>query len=245
MASILIVDDDPHIREVVRYALEKAGHRVEEASDGADGLAAALASPPDVVILDIVMPGLDGIEVCRRLRTKSNTPILFLSSKDDEIDRVIGLEVGGDDYVTKPFSPRELVARVKAMLRRIESYMAPAKPRTPNPSRVAPEPEAPEQRPLERGRLTLDPVRFEVAWGGERVVLTVTEFGLLETLLRQPGKVYTRAELVERAYTFDNHVTERTIDTHVRRIRKKFDADGEPIETVFGVGYRLGDCGAS
>lgn len=226
MAKILIVDDDPHIRDVVSFALTQASHEVLAASDGEAGLARALADGPDLVVLDIVMPKLDGIELCRRLRAKSTVPILFLSSKDDEIDRVIGLEVGGDDYITKPFSPRELVARVKAMLRRQAlDREAPAEPTKP---------------PKLHGELELDAERFRVRFAGRDIVLTVTEFAVLDALLSQPGKVYTRSELVDRAYEFDHHVTERTIDSHVRRIRKKFDADGEPIETVYGLGYRLG-----
>lgn len=226
MAKILIVDDDPHIRDVVSFALTQASHEVLAASDGEAGLGRALADGPDLVVLDIVMPKLDGIELCRRLRAKSTVPILFLSSKDDEIDRVIGLEVGGDDYITKPFSPRELVARVKAMLRRQAlDREAPAEP----------------TKPLKlHGALELDAERFRVRFAGRDIVLTVTEFAVLDALLSQPGKVYTRSELVDRAYEFDHHVTERTIDSHVRRIRKKFDADGEPIETVYGLGYRLG-----
>jgi two-component system OmpR family response regulator len=224
MARILIVDDDPHIREVVHFALEKAGHQVLAKENGRDALKAALEDGPDMVVLDILMPELDGIEVCRRIREKSSVPILFLSSKDDEIDKVIGLEVGGDDYLTKPFSSRELVARVKAMLRRAEILRATPKA-TPETKR--------------HGKLELDAERFEVTWEKKPIVLTVTEFGVLETLLQNPGKVYTREELVERAYRFDNHVTERTIDTHVKRIRKKFAAGTQPIETVFGLGYRL------
>jgi two-component system OmpR family response regulator len=226
VAKILIVDDDPHIREVVQYALESAGHVVVAREDGNKGLEAALAEEPELVVLDIMMPGLDGIEVCRRLRTSSAVPVLFLSAKDEEIDKIIGLEVGGDDYITKPFSKRELVARVKAMLRRVEMSASP--------------PASSEAKT--HGKLVLDAERFEVSWNGRPVVLTVTEFGLLEALIRHPGKVYTRAELVERAYRFDNHVTERTIDTHVKRIRKKFDSGSQPIETVFGLGYRLGTC---
>lgn len=226
MAKILIVDDDPHIRDVVCFALESAGHTVLAREDGPSGLEAAIGEAPELVVLDIMMPGLDGIEVCRRLRAKSVVPVLFLSAKDEEIDKIIGLEVGGDDYITKPFSKRELVARVKAMLRRVELSGTPAAGDTA----------------MKHGKLELDPERFEVAWNGDPVVLTVTEFGLLETLLRHPGKVYTRAELVERAYRFDNHVTERTIDTHVKRIRKKFASGSQPIETVFGLGYRLGTC---
>lgn len=230
VAAVLIVDDDPHIREVVSYALTQAGHTVEARDDGPSGLEAARRLQPELVVLDIMMPGIDGIEVCRRLRSESAVPILFLSSKDEEIDRVIGLEVGGDDYMTKPFSPRELVARVKAMLRRVSMMRDEAT-------------QSAEPKVKDHGDLHLDPDRFEVRWQGRPIVLTVTEFGIVESLLAHPGKVYTRAELVELAYRFDNHVTERTIDTHVRRIRKKFDAEGEPIETVFGLGYRLGRCG--
>ncbi|MFO0724418.1 MAG: response regulator transcription factor [Myxococcota bacterium] len=228
MAKILLVDDDPHIREVVCFALEQAGHVVVTASDGEEGQRQASAEDPELVILDILMPKFDGIELCRRIRAKSAVPILFLSSKDDEIDRVIGLEVGGDDYLTKPFSPRELVARVKAMLRRraLDKEPPPAEVKAPKSYRA----------------LELDPQRFSVRFEGAPVVLTVTEFGVLDTLLSNPGRVFTRAELVERAYELDNHVTERTIDSHVRRIRKKFDAEGEPIETVYGLGYRLGQC---
>lgn len=226
MATILVADDDPHIREVVSFALESAGHTVIARADGQGALTAAEEKSPELVVLDIMMPGLDGLEVCRRIRQRSQVPILFLSARDDEIDKVIGLEVGGDDYLTKPFGKRELVARVKAMLRRVEASK-----------------EAPSQNAAKsHGKLRLDAERFSVIWKGEPVVLTVTEFGVLETLLGAPGKVFTRAELVERAYRFDNHVTERTIDTHVKRIRKKFNAGQEPIETVFGLGYRLGSC---
>jgi two-component system OmpR family response regulator len=230
VARLLFVDDDPNIREVVRVALERAGHGVDLAADGREGLERFGRGDHDLVILDIVMPEHDGIEVCRRIRQTSVVPILFLSSRDDELDRIIGLEVGGDDYMTKPFSPRELVARVKAMLRRVALLREPPKAAA---------------APLSAGDLRLDPERFELTWAGRALVLTVTEFGVLETLLRAPGKVFTRDELVERAYRFDNHVTERTIDTHVKRIRKKFDSGGEPIETVYGLGYRLGACKAA
>lgn len=227
MGRILVVDDDPHIREVVAFALESAGHAVTAREDGRAAVEAARGAPFDLVVLDIMMPGLDGIEACRRIRESSTVPILFLSARDEEIDKIIGLEVGGDDYMTKPFSTRELVARVKAMLRRVEMASAPRD--APSATRA-------------HGALALDPERFEVVWDGAPVVLTVTEFGVLEALLSTPGKVYTRAELVERAYRFDNHVTERTIDTHVKRIRKKFGRGHQPIETVFGLGYRLGTC---
>ncbi len=227
MGRILIADDDPHIREVVAFALETAGHTVTVREDGRAAVDAVRAEPPDLVVLDIMMPGIDGIEACRQIRERSTVPILFLSARDEEIDKIIGLEVGGDDYITKPFSTRELMARVKAMLRRVEMASRPAQPSSTIKT---------------HGGLSLDAERFEVMWQDTSIVLTVTEFGVLEALLSTPGKVYTRTELVERAYRFDNHVTERTIDTHVKRIRKKFGSGNQPVETVFGLGYRLASC---
>ncbi len=226
MADILLVDDDPHIREVVRFAMTQAGHRVREAADGQAALDAFAAQPADAVILDITMPELDGLAVCRRLRATSEVPILFLSSRDDEFDRVLGLELGADDYVTKPFSPRELVARVKAMLRRAAVLATP--------------PESPGER-LTQGLLALDPTRHRCWWGEREVVLTVTEFDLLKALFGFPGKAYSRDELIDRVWGTGHHITDRTIDSHVRRIRHKIrDAGGEaPIETVYGLGYRL------
>jgi len=222
VAHVLVVDDDSHIREVVRFALEKAGYRVDEAADGAAALTAFDARPYDAVILDIIMPEQDGIEVCRRLRESSEVPILFLSSRDEEIDRVLGLEIGADDYVTKPFSPRELVARIKALLRRTRPRKEPATER------------------LERGELSMDTERHQCFWGTTEIVLTVTEFALLRTLLRTPGKVFTRDELVDRAYGHGHVITERTVDSHIRRIRKKLKELGaDPIETVYGMGYKL------
>jgi len=226
VAKILIADDDGHIREVVRYALEKAGHRVVEAIDGDQALDQVARAEPDLVILDIVMPGPDGLEVCRRVRALGPTPIVFLTSRDEEIDRVLGLELGADDYVIKPFSPRELTARVKAVLRR---------------SRAAAGPEALAARVLARGPLVMDLDRHRCSWGPEPVELSVTEFALLAALMGMPGKVYTRDELVERAYGIGHAITDRTIDSHVRRIRKKLADAGaaDPIETVYGLGYRL------
>ena len=224
MAVILVADDDGHIREVVRFALEKAGHRVVEAADGAAALRCVAAEPVDAVVLDIVMPEVDGIEVCRRLRERGNVPILFLSSRDEELDRILGLEMGADDYVTKPFSPRELAARVKALLRRAT---APAEA---------------DQAPLRRGALRLDVQRYRCFWGEVEVVLTVTEFALLRSLMGLAEKVYSRGELVDRAYGLGHAITDRTVDTHIRRIRRKLAAaGGDPIETVYGVGYRLRD----
>jgi len=224
VATVLVVDDDGHIREVVRFSLEQAGYRVLEAADGRAAVALFRDQPIDVVVLDIIMPEQDGLEVCRRLRERSQVPILFLSSRDDELDRVLGLEIGADDYVTKPFSPRELVARVKALLRRA----------VPLPA------DADAQAPLQRGLLTLDVQRCQCFWDEAPVVLTVTESGLLRSLMGTAGRVYTRNELVDRAWGYGHHITERTVDSHIRRIRKKFGAIGaDPIETVYGFGYRL------
>jgi len=234
MQTILIVDDDPHIREVVRFALEKAGYHAVEAADGQAALVQFADLVPDLVILDIVMPELDGTEVCRRLRAQATTPIVFLSSRDDEIDRIVGLELGGDDYVTKPFSPRELVARVRAVLRRTATGLEAAGTAAP--------PVASEGL-VTHGQLTLDLDRFVARWGGVEVVLTVTELGILRALSGFPGKVFSRDELMTHAYREPAVVTDRTIDSHVRRIRRKFSVvGGDPVQTVHGVGYRLGPC---
>jgi len=218
--TVLLVDDDQNLREVAHYALSRAGFHVEEAANGRDALAAARARPPDLIVLDVRMPEMDGLEVCRELRKTSRVPIVFLSSADEEIDRVLGLELGGDDYLGKPFSPRELVARARAVLRRLD-------------------PPAASKDVLRRGPLALDEERFEASWNGNAVVLTVTEFNLLAALLRAPGKVFTRDELISRAYD-GIVVSERTVDSHLRRVRAKLAAvGGEPIETVHGLGYRL------
>ena len=228
MKHVLVVDDEKRIREVVEYALAKAGYRVTTAADGERALAAFEADTPDVVVLDVMLPGSDGLEVCRRIRARGTTPIVFLSARNDEVDRIVGLEIGGDDYLTKPFSPRELVARVRAVLRRFENAGTPAA--------------ASASRTLTHGDLVVDPERHEVSLAGRRIVLTATEFALLTALVERPGVVFTRAQLMRRAYDTDVHVTERTLDTHVRRIRAKFRALGaDPIETVHGVGYRAAE----
>ncbi len=225
MANILVADDDPHIREVVRFALENDNYTVTEAENGNQALQVFEKGSIDLIVLDIIMPEKDGLEVCRTLRATSSVPILFLSSRDEELDRILGLEMGADDYVTKPFSPRELVARVKAMLRRIQA---------PPPS------EGDHSATLHHGKLTLDPMRHQCRWDDQEISLTPTEFLLLESLMTTPEKVYSRGELVDRGYGFGHHITERTVDSHIRRIRKKFDQIGaDPIETVYGVGYRL------
>lgn len=230
MAEILVVDDDGHIREVVRFALSRAGHDVYEVTDGQAALDRIGAGGLDAVVLDIVMPEMDGLEVCRRARAlpppAGAVPILFLSSRDDELDRVLGLEMGGDDYLTKPFSPRELVARIKAMLRRVERL---SQPRTP-----------PRDEVLAHGPLIMDVQRHRAYWEAVECVFTVTEFNLLAALMGRPGKVYTRDELVDRVWGPGHAITDRTIDSHIRRIRRKLGPTGtDVIETVYGLGYRL------
>jgi two-component system OmpR family response regulator len=226
MPDILVVDDDAHLREVVRFALEKAGHQVREARDGAAALRAVGERAPDLIVLDIVMPEQDGLSVCREIRAHSRLPIIFVSSRDEELDRVLGLELGGDDYIGKPFSPRELVARVAAVLRRAQGAPASA--------------DGEQVGVLVHGPLELDPSRHRCTWAGRELVLTVTEFALLAALLAAPGRVLARAQLVERAYGGGHYITDRTVDSHIRRLRKKLAAAGvDPIETVYGVGYRL------
>ncbi len=232
MKTVLIVDDDANIREVVRFALEKAGFKVLQAENGADALLLFRSTRADLIVLDVLMPEMDGTEVCKALRQTSRVPIVFLTSMDEEADRIIGLELGGDDYMTKPFSPRELVARVKAVLRRVEP--------TPEGIRTA----TPEAKPVaQHGLLRLDPNTYQVFYGNHDVTLTATEFHLIAGLLAYPGKVYSRDELMQKAYDENIVVTERTIDSHIRRIRKKFGAVGaDPVETVHGIGYKIGTC---
>jgi two-component system OmpR family response regulator len=234
MPTILVVDDDPHIRQVVCFALSKSGYATVEAGDGLSALAIARQERPDLVILDVAMPEMDGTEVCRRIRKSADTPIIFLSSKDDEIDRIVGLEIGADDYVTKPFSPRELVARVKVVLRRQQGGPKGGEPSVaPASGRV-------------RGRLSLDEERFEAHWDGHLLALTVTEFAVLRAMSDHPGRVFTRDMLMNVAYPDRRIVSDRTIDSHIRHIRGKLLAFGaEPVETVHGVGYRFSDRGAS
>lgn len=232
MPKILLIDDDPHIRDIVRFALAREGFTVVEAEDGARGLHLARQDGPDLILLDIAMPEMDGTEVCRQLRRDSRVPIIFLSSRDDEIDRVLGLELGGDDYVTKPFSPRELVARVKAVLRRA----VPPEPASSPPSQE-PSPD------LRHNRLRLDLDGVRAFWDEAEVVLTATEFGLLRTLAERPGKVFSRDALMDGAYASERYVADRTVDSHIRRVRAKFLAvGGAPVETVHGLGYKLSDC---
>jgi two-component system OmpR family response regulator len=230
MQKILVVDDDANIREVVCFALTRAGYATATAENGAQALKRFAVEKPQLVVLDILMPELDGTEVCRKLRAdpaNAGVPIIFLSSKDDEVDRIVGLELGGDDYIGKPFSPRELVARVKACLRRVGAAGA---------GNAAPE-------LLRHGRLGLDTEQYKAFWDSHELVLTLTEFGILRTLIDRPGKVCTRDHLMNQAYELHKIVSDRTIDSHVRRVRAKFAGIGaDPIETVHGIGYKLGPC---
>ena len=220
---ILVADDDQHILEIISFALGKAGMRVTLAQDGRQALEAFSAQTPDLMVLDINMPEMDGLEVCRVIRRTSDVPILFLSSRDDEIDRVLGLEIGGDDYVTKPFSPRELVARVGVILKR-------------SMGKAASEPAV-----LRHGPLEVCPARHAVTWDTRPVRLTATEFAILEMLIRQPGRVFSRDTIMDAAYGPEAVVSDRTIDSHIRHIRRKFAEAGCPglIETLHGVGYTL------
>ncbi|MCH2038416.1 MAG: response regulator transcription factor [Rickettsiales bacterium] len=226
--KILVADDDPNIRDVIRFALEKSGFQVQDASDGQETLDLLNKSNPDLIILDITMPEKDGLEVCRTVRRHSDIPILFLSSHDDEIDRIVGLEIGGDDYVTKPFSPRELVARVNAILKRIQ-------PKNHH---------ATVANQLSYGCITLDDENHTAYWNDTAIELTVIEFSILKTMMQHPNKVYSRDDIMHHAYEYNINVSDRTIDSHIRNIRHKYAAvDGKNIiETVRGIGYRLGAC---
>lgn len=228
--KILVVDDDPHIREVIQFALEKAGMEALQARNGREALSMFKKNQPHLIVLDITMPEMDGLEVCRELRKKSDIPILFLSSRDEEIDKVLGLEIGGDDYVTKPFSPRELVARVKAILKRA------TRPDISNNL---------NNKTITRGRVKMDIEGHQVYWGEKKVSLTATEFSLLRSFLETPGKVFSRDDLMESVYTDNLNVSDRTIDSHIRRVRNSFSEVGRQtiIETVHGVGYKLGEVG--
>ena len=226
---ILVADDDPHIREVICFALEKAGMVVESVADGAAALRQAQQKPADLMILDVGMPEMDGLEVCRELRKTSRLPILFLSARDEEIDRILGLEMGGDDYVTKPFSPRELIARVNVILRR-----------------ARPEPETDDDEPMAFGRLTLRPARRTISFGEIDLDFTAIEFAIVKRLMARPTYVLTRAQIVDASHAANIHISDRTVDSHIRNIRAKFAAAGcnDAVETVHGVGFRLGRCGA-
>lgn len=222
---ILVVDDDPHIREVVSFALEKAGMTVEEASEGAEALQIFSDIRHHMVVLDISMPEMDGLDVCREIRKTSDVPILFLSARDEEIDRIIGLEIGADDYLTKPFSPRELIARIKVILKRTSPIL----------NNIS------DDESYNVGLLKLEPAKHTVFWDEQEVNLTATEFSILKGMIQHPDIVYNRNQIMNIAYNHEIYVSDRTIDSHIRHIRQKFaviECDNI-IKTIHGVGYKL------
>ncbi len=222
---ILLVDDDPQIRDVLRITLTQAGFDVTEAADGAAAIAATHRAMPDLIVLDIGMPEMDGLEVCRRLRKSSSVPILFLTAQGDEIDRVVGFEIGGDDYVAKPFSPRELVARIRAILKRTGTAQN-------------------DPASLRRGVIELDATRHICRVNGAQVHLTAREMDLLTRLMARPDHVMPRPKLVDAVYGTNIHVSDRTLDSHLRNLRFKLGGAGcgDAIDTVHGVGIRMGPC---
>jgi len=219
---VLLVDDEPSILQLARMYLERDGFRIQEAKDGEAALTAIAHLQPALVVLDVMLPKLDGFEVCRRIRAENNSmAILMLTARDEDIDKILGLELGADDYLTKPFNPRELVARVKAILRRGK-----AKPAT-------------DEKPIQLGELVIDPERREARIASRLIDLRTQEFDLLLTLANQPGRVFTREQLLHLAWGFDFYGQTRTVDVHVAHLRKKLEGSTIKIETVTGVGYKL------
>ena len=232
-ATIALVDDDRNILTSVSIALQTEGFLTRVYSDGETALKALVDNPPDLAIFDIKMPRMDGLELLRRLREKNSVPVIFLTSKDDELDEALGLAMGADDYIAKPFSQRLLIARIRAILRRSELTQSPGT-----------EVEGEIVGPIVRGRLNMDPARHRTLWAGEPVTLTVTEFMILETLAQRPGIVKTRNQLMDAAYQDDIYVDDRTIDSHIKRLRRKFrqaDPEFDAIETLYGAGYRFSE----
>ncbi|MCA2213111.1 response regulator transcription factor [Jidongwangia harbinensis] len=224
-ARILVADDDPKHAQLIRLYLEREGHQVMTVGDGRAALDQARARRPDLIILDIMMPLVDGLDVCRILRAESNVAILLVTARSSENDMLLGLDIGADDYLSKPVSPRELTARVRALLRRIGA--------TEDPSTV-----------LRVGELEVDAGRFEVRVGGTPVGLTAKEFGILELLAREPGRVFTRGQIIDKTFGFEQDVSERTVDAHVVNLRRKIETDpAEPryVQTVYGRGYRMAE----
>ena len=231
-ATIALVDDDRNILTSLSIALQSEGFVTRLYPDGETALKALLDSPPDLAVCDIKMPRMDGLEMLRRLREKSALPVIFLTSKTDELDEALGLAMGADDYIAKPFSQRLLIARIRAILRRVEL------------SRPQADSDAPAAEPLVRGALEMDPARHRVTWKGRDVTLTVTEFLILESLAQRPGVVKSRNQLMDAAYQDDVYVDDRTIDSHIKRLRRKFrqvDDQIDGIETLYGAGYRFAE----
>jgi two-component system response regulator ChvI len=233
-ATIALVDDDRNILTSVSIALQSEGFRTRVYSDGETALKALIENPPDLGVFDIKMPRMDGLELLRQLREKSSLPVIFLTSKDDEIDEAMGLALGADDYISKPFSQRLLIARIRAILRRVAYAKA-----SPEDGSSGSDAEI-----MIRGRLEMDPSRHRVRWGGKDVALTVTEFMILEALAQRPDVVKSRNQLMDAAYQDDVYVDDRTIDSHIKRLRRKFrqaDAEFDAIDTLYGAGYRFSE----
>ncbi len=231
--TIALVDDDRNILTSLSVALQSEDFTTRLYSDGEAALKALTENPPDLALLDIKMPRMDGMELLRRLREKCDFPVIFLTSKDEELDEALGLAMGADDYITKPFSQRLLIARIRAVLRRTEMRARPVE-----------EGAGAEAAEMLRGRLRMDPARHRVSWDGKDVTLTVTEFMILEALAQRPGVVKSRNQLMDVAYHDDIYVDDRTIDSHIKRMRRKFrqvDDSFKAIETLYGVGYRFGE----
>lgn len=231
-AVITLVDDDQNILASVSMALESEGFEVRTFTDGASALEGISKNPGDLAVLDIKMPRMDGMELLRRLREKQSLPVIFLTSKDDEIDEMLGLKMGADDYIKKPFSQRLLIERIKTILRRMDAI------------KKAKSDDEDQDGVIIRGRLRLDPVRHICDWDGHDVKLTVTEFLILQALVHHPGHVKSRDQLMDVAYNDDIYVDDRTIDSHIKRLRKKFrkvDDKFDGIETLYGVGYRYSE----
>lgn len=230
MVSIALVDDDENILTSVSMFLEGEGYHVRTYHEGVSALKALTTTPPDIAVFDVKMPQMDGLELLRRLRQTSNLPVIFLTSKDDEFDEAIGLNMGADDYITKPFSQRLLGERIKAVLRRAKLTNV-----------EAPAPQEGDDKVIRRGQLVLDPNRHACSWAGQPVRLTVTEFLILQALALRPGYVKSRDQLMDAAYDDQIYVDDRTIDSHIKRLRKKFrktDSSFDGIETLYGVGYK-------
>ena len=234
-ATIALVDDDKNILTSVSIALQSEGFATRIYPDGESALRSLIENPPELAVLDIKMPRMDGMELLRQLREKNSIPVIFLTSKDDELDEALGLAMGADDYISKPFSQRLLIARIRAILRRAEIANRNDEDETANE-------ELPEC--IVRGRLEMDPARHRVSWNGKNVKLTVTESLILESLAQRPGIVKSREQLMNAAYTDDVYVDDRTVDSHIKRIRRKFrrvDSEFDTIETLYGVGYRFAE----
>ncbi len=230
---VALVDDDRNILTTISIALQNEGYATRVYSDGTSALAALIENPPDLAVFDIKMPRMDGMELLRRLREKSDLPVIFLTSKDDERDEELGLTLGADDYIAKPFSQRLLIARIRAILRRANPITDPSQSGGESSANI-----------IERGPLRMDPARHHVEWNGKPVTLTVTEFLILEALAQRPGVIRSRNQLMDAAYPDDVFVDDRTVDSHIKRLRRKFrakDPTFDAIETLYGAGYSFND----